>query len=572
MIREKHHTSSIKFFKGLNFFSNSKGSHRKQEEQPSDRRDDSIALTLTTDIEPNSISYRDNKSIITLLDSETIDFIPYSYRPSFLFHQEKAYVHYDPKRARVTLGASSDSRHTKKTILHLTVEQYAWLIQQLQEELGILQTTNNTFYYSPMLGIMSNQLPATMSIRKRLIRFVTKKKRYLSVVTTLTNRQCILFMLPKTLLLQAAIHIPNTKPLPPSPLSPNYNFLLSQKPYKVIQDAFYLRLKRYCQHVSLCSHELLAGTSKQDEPSPPSSLSHSYRQNEFISIRCADCSVVTKLETIKPNAHQQQTLVPSSMITTNSVMFPVSYMQYTISSIATVIGANRHQLFFRSQKSLQYEPSRSKQHISFMSSSAIIQSFGKEDKRTLFDSEQQKSPTYHQSAFQYIPPDRTMTSSGISSISQCLNTEEEHETIDDGLYPEQKYGYVAVDNKHEEILAVFPGMSNLLEHTSFAAVPWLDLGSASSLLAATQDEEPPWVLECALKAWNQCEMKVVTLLMRLCNTTPSHYKIVVIGHSLGGAIAALCASSLRSTRLFVDRSITDVWLTSFRRINSYLAL
>ncbi|KAG1061714.1 hypothetical protein G6F42_027603 [Rhizopus arrhizus] len=170
-----------------------------------------------------------------------------------LFQQEKAYVHYEPKRAQVALGINPDAKHTK--IFHLTVEQYAWLIQQLQEEQGLLAYTAASLFHSPMLGIMlthQSLTQTTKSIGKRLIRFVQQRRK--SVVVP--HRQCI-FMLPKALLLQAAAYIPVAKPLPPPPQgSVDYN-ALSQSPYEVIPDSYYLRLKRYCRYLPLCTHELL---------------------------------------------------------------------------------------------------------------------------------------------------------------------------------------------------------------------------------------------------------------------------------------------------------------------------
>lgn len=143
------------------------------------------------------------------------------------------------------------------------------------------------------------------------------------------------------------------------------------------------------------------------------------------------------------------------------------------------------------------------------------------------------------SAFQYIPPERNASTSDISSIEE----ESIEEDLEEDDCSPQKYGYVAVDNEAEEILVVFPGMAvsqYMFENASFVPAPWIEPDTPSAdkmerqLHEDAQEDPSPWVLECALTAWRRCEMKVVTLLMRLCATMPSRYKVVIIGHSLGG--------------------------------------
>ncbi|KAL7308562.1 hypothetical protein PS15m_011750 [Mucor circinelloides] len=581
MLKDNTSSSPKRFFRGVKSFlrgSNNNNNNNKEqfldqqnnkEQEQNNYSKDGIAVTLTTDIHN-----KQQTGPVTLLHPN-LTFLPsQSMNSTSLFQQEKAYVHYEPKRAQVALGINPDAKHTK--IFHLTVEQYAWLIQQLQEEQGLLAYTAASLFHSPMLGIMlthQSLTQTTKSIGKRLIRFVQQRRKPVVV----PHRQCI-FMLPKALLLQAAAYIPVAKPLPPPPQgSVDYN-ALSQSPYEVIPDSYYLRLKRYCRYLPLCTHELLVIHQLNQEPSPPSSFVHTKSMSgELVQIQCADCPVTTGLHTIVQHARQQpQEEIFGSSITarlfpnastslqnnTQSIMFPVSYVQYNTSL------TNAAQI--NDVKRLQ----RDKENQDKLMSSAI-----QPDRRALFNSIAKRQKPHAFSAFQYIPPDRTMSSSGISSISEFSGIEQEMQADDDEEMEDnddeeyaancapQKYGYVAVDTENEEILVVFPGMS-LLSHTmfenaSFAAVPWLEIETITSRPPMherkqheVEEDISPWVLECALTAWHRCEMRVVTLLMRLCGALPSHYKVVIVGHSLGGAVAALCASSLRSTKLLMNRSIT----------------
>ena len=569
MVKEKYHNSSPKrFFRGVKSFlrgsNNNNNNNNNNKEQFLDQQNnkepgqnnfsrDGIAVTLTTEIHN-----KQQTGPITLLHPN-LSFLPsQSMNSTSLFQQEKAYVHYEPKRAQVALGTNPDAKHTKT--FHLTVEQYAWLIQQLQEEQDLLVYTAATLFQSPMLGIMlthQSLTQTTKSIGKRLIRFVQQRRKSLVV----PHRQCI-FMLPKALLLQAAAYIPVAKPLPPSPQgSVDYN-TLSQLPYEVIPDSYYLRLKRYCRYIPLCTHELLVIQQLNQEPSPPSSFIHTKSMSgELVNIQCADCPVTTGLQTIIQHIKQQPQedafgstitarLFPNAS-TSQSIMFPVSYAQYntTLTNAAQMNDA----------KKLQKEKEKEDKYMS----SAIHP-----DRKVLFDSITRRQKPHAFSAFQYIPPDRTMSSSGISSISEFSGIEQEvgqddneimeddnneDEDYQDNCTP-QKYGYVAVDTENEEILVVFPGMSSLshtmFENASFAAVPWLEIETITSRPPIherkqneVEEDISPWVLDCALIAWNRCEMRVVTLLMRLCGALPSHFKVVIVGHSLGGGKHfKMCAS------------------------------
>ncbi|KAI8641206.1 hypothetical protein BD408DRAFT_219664 [Parasitella parasitica] len=591
MAKEKYqHSSPKRFFRGVKSFlkgnsSNNIIRHLDQQNSKEQELDSGskggIAVTLTTDI-----SSKQQTGSITLLHPN-LSFLPThptnSSMISSLIQQEKAYVHYEPKRSQVALGSSPDNTKDTKAF-HLTVEQYAWLIQQLQEEQGLLAYTAASLFHSPMLGILMTHQSisqTTKSIGKRLIRFVQQRRKSMVV----PHRQCI-FMLPKALLLQAAAYIPVTKPLPPPPPPlPHgtvYCHSLSQFPFEVIPDSYCLRLKRYCRYVSLCTHELLVIQRRHREPSPPSSIVQNKKSKscELVPIQCADCALaISSLQALVQNTKQQTQeetynssitvrLLPSALSplhnnsNNQSIMFPVSYVQYNtnLTSVAQMNNTGNPQIEMKNQQTK-------------LMSSAI-----QPDRKLLFNSITKSQKPHAFSAFQYIPPDRTMSSSSISSISEFSGVEEEPQTDNDdedngedeneeeeddeneeedediqqdnddeyqANCPPQKYGYVAVDAENEEVLVVFPGMSSLshtmFENASFAAVPWLEIETITARPPIherkhneVEEDTLPWVLECALTAWHRCEMRVVTLLMRLCGALPSHYKVVIVGHSLGG--------------------------------------
>lgn len=625
MTREKKRSS--RFFQGVksflllsnrnqggNYFSSSSKDDIQQQQQQQQQYNNNIyaregvAVTLTTEFNTNTST---NNAAVTLLNSN-LSFMPCQPMSSSCF-ENMAYVHYEPKKAQVALGTNPDAKHRKS--LKLTVEQYAWIIQQLQEEQGVFNSLESIFSnsdqllwnISPMLGILSNSVSShSKSLGKRLIRFVQQKRKSLmmSVTPQLSQYQlqCI-FMLPKALLLQAAAYIPMTKPLPP-PLSPIQYHLLSNYPYKPVSKACHTKITRYCNHILLCAHELLPVTTTiascdiQPEPSPPPSLINSINNKpiETCKIQCADCSIHTyNLQTILSSANKQQpqNLPKEDFLSSSatakqisspsakhidqhlSIMFPVSFIQYTSIALTNSLINSQQKLNYQqmillqrqeAEKQKQLEAEQLHQQKVFMTSAIQPSS-----RKVTFDSFSKRQKPHAVSAFQYIPPDRTMSSSSISSISQYsgIDEEEEEEDVDENddynqqdiAYDEdendgelnevdennnlspQKYGYVAIDSENEEILVVFPGMAmshNLFENASFASVPWQEIESVvidpSADKKNPEDDTSPWVLECALTAWNRCEMKVVTLLMRLCSVMPSHYKVVIMGYSIGGGM------------------------------------
>ncbi|KAG1456931.1 hypothetical protein G6F56_006724 [Rhizopus delemar] len=391
---------------------------------------ESVAVTLTTELP------KDDYQSVTLLQIDPPRFLP--SQPVMISLDQDAFVHYEPKKSQVVFGTNSVARHTK---LKLTVQQFAWIIQQLNEEnyasdsvQSIYATSENVLYAtSSVIGFFRSKRARSL---KTLLHLVQPR-----VARDKIHCQCI--FMPKELLLQAASLIPSAKPLPPLPD-------ISYAPCELLSTPILTRLKRYCRYVSFCSHELLM------------SLHTPECSQKTVSVQCAECSLDCGLESIDkapyPPTYEQKT-----------VMFPVSYVRYTL------------------------------------------------------DSE---------------------------------SNESDSENSDDSLSP-QKYGYVAVDTASQEIVVVFPGMTtsrHMFENVSFGSTAWLELDT----------DAQGWVLECAHTAWRRCDVKVVTLLMRLCSIMPPSYKVVIVGHSLGGALACLCASSLRTTKLLTDRTMTVCTLFSPR--------
>ncbi|KAI8059119.1 hypothetical protein BC940DRAFT_314353, partial [Gongronella butleri] len=180
-------------------------------------------------------------------------------------------------------------------------------------------------------------------------------------------------------------------------------------------------------------------------------------------------------------------------------------------------------------------------------------------------------------------------------------------------------GFLAIDHQHQEILVVFPSapppnppFARLdVDPLFFASVPWQeddqddppapisstlhqhyqrrkrkisrrvtmlrgrnsnhasvdpatttnghvndDNASTTSSSSSSATDAPPCVLSGALQAWRKCEITVATLLMKICQGLPLHYRVVMVGHGMGAAVAALCAYSLVSTGLLRDRHVT----------------
>ncbi|KAI8370579.1 uncharacterized protein BYT42DRAFT_502377 [Radiomyces spectabilis] len=441
---------------------------------------EAVAMTLTAEFRP-----RTDPHTVTLLHPD-LHFVPHGGHLLMLSNDAKAFVHYEPKRAHVAMGTNPDTKSTKS--LWLTVEEYAWLIQQLQEEQGVheaLKSANHSTSASmltawglgcpmltpaPMLGVINAQI-CTRTLARRLARWVQRAKQ--RSVPDL-YRQCI-FMLPKALLLQAAAYIPMTKPLPSLDIPLPIRHTL-KAPFYPLSLSLHQRLSRYCQYIACTSHSFVIDTTTT------SSFASMDINHAFHPLICRECHYQSCLESILDRGSANQVMDPT---------FPVSLFQTIWHPASSMISTS--------------------------------------DQRG--------------SAFETLPTQsgHLAASKKCFSAIECSNESNFSDTTVSSIMPSviqsEKRGYIAIDHQHEEIVVVFPGLSSsdaLFDHASFMPVPWQEADIINNNEAINY---APWVLDCALAAWRRCELHVATYLMRVCQTVPNHYRVVIVGHSLGGGMS-----------------------------------
>ncbi|OAD73397.1 hypothetical protein PHYBLDRAFT_168755 [Phycomyces blakesleeanus NRRL 1555(-)] len=558
-----------------------------------------VAMTLTADLRTKADMHS-----ITLLHP-SMDFIPHGGHLSWPSSaaNPRAFVHYEPNRDHVAMGSNPDTKYSNS--LWLTVDQYAWLIQQLQEEQSVhdaLKADHGSALFAapspgvtswgafirpfaaspaPMLGVLHAHI-CTRTLARRLARLVLRAKhRSMPDI----YRHC-LFMLPKALLLQAATFIPQTKQLPLLELDLSYQRAL-REPFESLSPEFHQRLLRYADRIALSAHEVapVRMTERSSED-----------QHHYCALTCRKCQCDT-------NLHMALSAI-SPFSGMNTSRFSVSSDQHMSGTIPTVRVSTHHS---------------SNNIIDSTEDSLGDPTFVVSFSQAMFGTDSLSSCQRVPQSLENISGQRTTPQTSLSvhyteslvSDTVSMSSFPAHTTSFSNSTKPEKRGYVAVDHQNEEILVVFPGACSsdtLFENVSYTPVPWEEaednMGNttdesvtherkrsksrnfksswsrASFLkhrpesMEVTDDQnakslEPdqdisPWVLDYALTAWRRCELKVATLLMRVCHATPAHYKVVILGHSLGGAVAALCASSLVSTRLLVDRSVTLCTINSPR--------
>jgi len=102
-------------------------------------------------------------------------------------------------------------------------------------------------------------------------------------------------------------------------------------------------------------------------------------------------------------------------------------------------------------------------------------------------------------------------------------------------------GYVATDPINKLIVVAFRGsvtVSNFIADIEFPLTP-------IDICTRCKGETGFWT------SWTQARDEVLSAVKSAAAANPS-YKIVSVGHSLGGAIAAYAAAELRNSRLIVD--------------------
>lgn len=106
-------------------------------------------------------------------------------------------------------------------------------------------------------------------------------------------------------------------------------------------------------------------------------------------------------------------------------------------------------------------------------------------------------------------------------------------------------GFVAVDDTNHLVVLSFQGTANTLQKFTDAA-----FFPISTDLCGTGDEQCK-IHQGFWHAWLDVETVVTDSVLRTVAAYPS-YRFITTGHSLGGALAALAATSLRNRGLSVD--------------------
>ncbi|ORZ18069.1 hypothetical protein BCR42DRAFT_245279 [Absidia repens] len=278
--------------------------------------------------------------------------------PSPTTYDARAFVHYDPTRSCLALGADPDSSQTQA--IWLSLERYTWLISQLHEEQNVYTFLKNcsigvsathglsgqqqqqqsyrqsappppssgsclsssspsVSWYpflctpSPLLGVLNPRCNNTTSLSRRLSRFVHRgnsKQQY----NLPPSNEIYLFMIPKALLLQAAAYIPMTKPLPPmysssncpsankSPLPEKLTKQQPTTPFTKLSMGNTQRLKRYVQLLTLTAHDLMATPAEstdEDTTLACHQMPSQYHQTTMAyDLICGRCGINTSLGTM----------------------------------------------------------------------------------------------------------------------------------------------------------------------------------------------------------------------------------------------------------------------------------
>jgi pimeloyl-ACP methyl ester carboxylesterase len=96
-------------------------------------------------------------------------------------------------------------------------------------------------------------------------------------------------------------------------------------------------------------------------------------------------------------------------------------------------------------------------------------------------------------------------------------------------------GFVAVDNTNKVIVVSFRGTNSVQGYstnTKFKLVP-------TDICNNCEGFEGYWI------SWQECRTQVVDAVGQALQSNPS-YAVVVVGHSLGGALATFAAAHLRN--------------------------
>ncbi|KAI9311564.1 hypothetical protein BX666DRAFT_941534 [Dichotomocladium elegans] len=358
-------------------------------------------------------------------------------------------MHYDTRGGIVTFEHKQMARS-------MTLDEYSWIMRELHQEerLPFLSSTHSS---KVVAVIINNNLQDRRHSFKKMI----------------GRPKMVLLLIPKTLLLSAAAHIPMSKPLPP-PVH-----CLVPPSYDSVSEDMYHRLSRYIEMTAF-----------------PDECMHHNSPLRHVGMIC----------------HQCFTCMGSNESATASSLVAV---------VSSLSGTDN-------------EPEDGDDDDDDDDDDGQPQSHQRRQERR---TSAFTAPTTY---FPALKVKRRPQSSTVPSASPRRQQQQRQQ------HQHQCEYRLCVDREKEEIIVVFgyglQPVSFLVHdpHNSVSVVPWPEGG---------------WVLEWAAAQWRQVEVSVATALMRLCRTTPAHYRVILVGSQWGGALAALCASSLVITGL-LTRHVT----------------
>ncbi|ORX53510.1 alpha/beta-hydrolase [Hesseltinella vesiculosa] len=598
---------------------------QEREEEPEPAPSQAIALTLTASV---SASMHQEKMVI--LDGERHVFVPAN--DSSMSTNLKAFVHFDPERAFVGIGA-------EENMVWMPIDRYHWLLTQLQEEQAVLAFLKSnllkpagsfsssqsptpfrlgvatSFLLQPNPVITIHKNPSTASLASfssvstsaspPTPRRSSSRRRHSSLLSKTFHPTW--FSVPKSLLVQAAAFLPKglDQPVHSGPAAMATDLT---KPA-------YDRLCRYADTLTLASHDL--------------AMHPSHSTYAFTCVRCCK-PIVPHLAFPDPSMLTNHSLIPSmvddeikprsppppslhhdsiaspSPLPTLAPFFTIAYSQPILntSSDSTqfqLYTPTRYSYYHSSGRPLSQTPQP--QHLAVPTSPPLSASSSTQPPTSPKPQDFNTFPRRHTLHYtQHGSTDQLSCADSISSSGAGGS-------FSLSFLPNQieRKGLLAIDHQHQEILLVFPGLPPSssgrldVDPTFFSSVPWQEdnddkptslfhqeyqrrkrkvsrrvtllrgrskedatipehdephIDASSASLSPQQTHQPPFVLFGALTAWRKCEIHVATLLMKICQGLPLHYRVVMVGHGVGAAVAALCAYSLVSTGLLRDRQVT----------------
>ncbi|KAI9299858.1 hypothetical protein BJ944DRAFT_273807, partial [Cunninghamella echinulata] len=539
-----------------------------------------IALTLTA-----PITVKNEIQTATILNSSNLLFKPHSLdlftNNTVKTYNAHAFVHYDPTKNFLALGANSETHPTQS--IWLTLDRYAWLILQLQEEKYIetflktcslkpsfssapdqqesynyhnsgsyLNSNPYCILQNPILAICNEKSCTTKPLARRLTRLVrgnsnnnnnsnqhhsSNKLQYQhqhqhqsmdsnninnnnsnNINNSNKNNNLYLFMLPKSLLLQAASYIPMTKPLPPIHLTENNNknglpeLDLSKKPFIHTSREIEEKTKHYIKSLTLSSHDLFAVNSQ----STTESSAQKDQQHQLYCLICNRCGKKLDMETmslsrpttpsIQLSQHSQLTSSSLSNTTTDHDNNSDDEDHHKMPSIRITKPKNNKREAFDSTFTITYfqpiiNTSTESTHLfphstrpySLTPTPIMIPTSVKQADQasSTFNTfpRRQVNTTMHRDSLDHLSYSDSISSSGAATGSFSLPYYHQHQHLPHHHNTHstnfEAKGYIVVDHTRQEIHVVFPDLM-LHHHQQNGKMAGLD---PSFFSAAVWEEE-----------------------------------------------------------------------------------